>query len=318
MASRHEGRYRSAMTRNLTPDGTVYAPRGMVCSVDHLASSAGVALLRAGGSAADAAIGDQRGAGRHHPAHVRDGRRSVRAGPHGGSTPAALAAVGAAGLGRRCRGDARRGADRDADARRRAVGDGSRLRGRLAGTARAVRPAAAGPGAGAGPRTMPTTASRHRRCWRGPLAGSPGRWPARTTTCRPAACTPATASAGRWWHDALDAIVRDGRDGFYGGAFGAGLLELGGGLVHRRPICEQPLAQLGRSAAVTGVGSGDLDRAAAVAGLPGAGRRPDRRTDSTCPTTRMTRPGRTCCPKPPAGRATTGTRCCSTAPTAAR
>ena len=27
---------------------TVYAPRGMVCSVDHLASSAGVALLRAG------------------------------------------------------------------------------------------------------------------------------------------------------------------------------------------------------------------------------------------------------------------------------
>jgi gamma-glutamyltranspeptidase/glutathione hydrolase len=36
---------------------TVYAPRGMVCSVDHLASSAGVALLRAGGSAADAAVG---------------------------------------------------------------------------------------------------------------------------------------------------------------------------------------------------------------------------------------------------------------------
>jgi gamma-glutamyltranspeptidase / glutathione hydrolase len=35
---------------------TVHAPNGMVCSVDHLASSAGVAALRAGGSAADAAV----------------------------------------------------------------------------------------------------------------------------------------------------------------------------------------------------------------------------------------------------------------------
>ena len=37
-------------------DVTRYAPSGMVCSVDHLASSAGIAMLRAGGSAADAAI----------------------------------------------------------------------------------------------------------------------------------------------------------------------------------------------------------------------------------------------------------------------
>ncbi|MEO6317826.1 MAG: gamma-glutamyltransferase, partial [Acidimicrobiales bacterium] len=35
---------------------TVYAADGMVCSVDHVASSAGAAMLRAGGSAADAAI----------------------------------------------------------------------------------------------------------------------------------------------------------------------------------------------------------------------------------------------------------------------
>jgi gamma-glutamyltranspeptidase/glutathione hydrolase len=32
------------------------APSGMVCSIDHLASSAGIALLRAGGSVADAAV----------------------------------------------------------------------------------------------------------------------------------------------------------------------------------------------------------------------------------------------------------------------
>ena len=38
------------------PLTTHYAPDGMVCTVDHLASAAGVAMLRGGGSAADAAI----------------------------------------------------------------------------------------------------------------------------------------------------------------------------------------------------------------------------------------------------------------------
>ena len=37
-------------------DSTRYAAGGLVCSVDHLASSAGVAVLRGGGSAADAAV----------------------------------------------------------------------------------------------------------------------------------------------------------------------------------------------------------------------------------------------------------------------
>ena len=41
---------------SLAPFPTVRAPNGTVCSVDHLASAAGVAMLRAGGSAADAAI----------------------------------------------------------------------------------------------------------------------------------------------------------------------------------------------------------------------------------------------------------------------
>jgi gamma-glutamyltranspeptidase / glutathione hydrolase len=40
----------------LAPFVTRQAPNGMVCSVDHLASEAGVAMLRAGGTAADAAI----------------------------------------------------------------------------------------------------------------------------------------------------------------------------------------------------------------------------------------------------------------------
>lgn len=38
------------------PHATHYATNGMVCSVDHLASSAGVAMLRRGGSAVDAAV----------------------------------------------------------------------------------------------------------------------------------------------------------------------------------------------------------------------------------------------------------------------
>jgi gamma-glutamyltranspeptidase/glutathione hydrolase len=40
----------------MQPAATVLAGRGMVCSVDHLASQAGVAMLRAGGTAVDAAV----------------------------------------------------------------------------------------------------------------------------------------------------------------------------------------------------------------------------------------------------------------------
>lgn len=44
------------MTRSLQPAATAYAPSGMVCAVDHLAAGAGIAMLRQGGSAADAAV----------------------------------------------------------------------------------------------------------------------------------------------------------------------------------------------------------------------------------------------------------------------
>src|SRR5687767_12555072 len=54
MMARHRASYAAAM--RLAPFETVRAVNGMVCSVDHLASSAGVSMLRAGGSAADAAV----------------------------------------------------------------------------------------------------------------------------------------------------------------------------------------------------------------------------------------------------------------------
>src|SRR5437660_8658675 len=40
----------------LAPFFTRYAGNGMVCAVDHLAAQAGLGMLRAGGSAADAAV----------------------------------------------------------------------------------------------------------------------------------------------------------------------------------------------------------------------------------------------------------------------
>ncbi|MEN3271401.1 MAG: gamma-glutamyltranspeptidase / glutathione hydrolase, partial [Actinomycetota bacterium] len=43
-------------TEPLVPFATTHAPNGMVCSVDRLASEAGIAVLRRGGSAADGAI----------------------------------------------------------------------------------------------------------------------------------------------------------------------------------------------------------------------------------------------------------------------
>ncbi|HUW01095.1 MAG TPA: gamma-glutamyltransferase [Acidimicrobiales bacterium] len=44
------------MSTPFVPYATTYAPHGMVCSVDHLASSAGIGVLRDGGTAVDAAI----------------------------------------------------------------------------------------------------------------------------------------------------------------------------------------------------------------------------------------------------------------------
>jgi len=46
----------AAVPAPLVPFHTLHARKGMVCSVDHLASGAGIAVLRAGGSAVDAAI----------------------------------------------------------------------------------------------------------------------------------------------------------------------------------------------------------------------------------------------------------------------
>lgn len=85
---------------SLAPFSTLHATGGMVCSVDHLASSTGVAILRAGGSAADAAIAANAVlavTSQHMCGLGGDLLALVHAGD--GTPPAALNASGRAGSG---------------------------------------------------------------------------------------------------------------------------------------------------------------------------------------------------------------------------
>jgi gamma-glutamyltranspeptidase/glutathione hydrolase len=200
----------------------------MVCSIDHLASSAGIAMLRAGGTAADAAVAASGvlavttqhacGMGGDLFALVHDGD-----GP-----PAALRSAGPAGSGASA-------------ASMRAEG---LARVPMRGDIRAVTV----------PGCVDGWLALHRRFGRLPLAdvlapaagyASQG-FPASPLLCAAvrliddvSGADDYTAAAplrpGRIVRrpgvaDALAAIVAGGRDGFYGGPFGAGLIALGGGL----------------------------------------------------------------------------------------
>jgi gamma-glutamyltranspeptidase/glutathione hydrolase len=82
-------------------DATRYARRGAVCTIDPLASSAGLAMLRAGGTAADAAIAASAVLAVTAP-HMCGMGGDVLAVVHPGTpgaTPTALLGVGAAGSG---------------------------------------------------------------------------------------------------------------------------------------------------------------------------------------------------------------------------
>jgi gamma-glutamyltranspeptidase/glutathione hydrolase len=81
-------------------DATRYSRRGAVCSVDPLASSAGLAVLRAGGSAADAAVAASAVLTVTTP-HMCGMGGDLLAVVHGGAghAPEALIAVGSAGSG---------------------------------------------------------------------------------------------------------------------------------------------------------------------------------------------------------------------------
>lgn len=210
---------------------TVTSTAGMVCSVDRLATRAGVAVLRAGGTAVDAAIATNAalavtaqhlcGLGGDLFALVHDG----------GPEPHALVAVGAAGSGA------------DPDELRR---QGHRRMPRF----RDVRTVTV-------PGCVDGWLALHERFGRLPLADLLD--PARRLAAAGFSASPSLAAATRLIADLADAgdyrpggpsdalrpddtvtrpkvaatlraIAADGRAGFYGGEFGAGLLALGHGL----------------------------------------------------------------------------------------
>ncbi len=218
---------------------TVYAPRGMVCTVDHLASAAGAALLRAGGSAADAAVGASAVLAVTTQHMCGMGGDLFALVHHGASAPAALVAVGRAGSG--------------ADA------------GALRAAGMTAMPMFDDVRAATIPGCVDGWLALHERFGRLPLAEvvasarsyAEQGFPASPLLARATAQITRVAGADDYLPagglhtgdrvrrplvaQALDAIVRDGRAGFYNGAFGAGLIALGDGLFSAADL-ENPLA----------------------------------------------------------------------------
>ena len=205
------------------PFATALAPRGMVCAVDHLAAAAGADLLRRGGSAADAAVAANAVlavTSQHHCGMGGDLFALV----HDGTTaaPAALASSGRAGSG----------ADPD----------------RLRAEGHTAMPATGDVRATPVPGCVDGWLALHERYGRLPLADvlSAARsyaidgFPASVTLAgaAPTLPDPGDFAGVRRPGDlvrrpgvarALDAVVEQGRAGFYEGEFGEGLLRLGNG-----------------------------------------------------------------------------------------
>ena len=209
------------------PLTTTYAPTAMVASVDHLASTAGAAMLRDGGNAVDAAIAASAVLAVTSP-HLCGMGGDLFALVHrpGDAAPAVLNASGRAGSG----------ADPD----------------RLRGDGHATMPAVGDVRTAPVPGCVDGWLALHDRFGRLPFATI--LEPAIGYAANGFPCSPLLAfllpelrgvagaeglvGDGRRPGDLLDrpgvaaalrAIVREGRAGFYGGAFGEGLLALGGG-----------------------------------------------------------------------------------------
>ena len=228
-----------ALRVNLQPAPTLYAPAGMVCAVDHLAAQAGLSMLRAGGSAADAAVATSAvlAVTSQHACGMGGDLLAMVAEP--GRAPVALNASGRAGAGanpERLRDEGHRVMPFRDDIRSVTVPgcvDGwlalhSRF-GQLA-LADVLEPARHYAEDG-----FPASPDLAAACWlvaelpeaadyfeSGPI--HPG-----SLVRRP--------GVGR----TLAAIASSGRKGFYGGEFGEGLLELGAGEFATGDL-ERPLA----------------------------------------------------------------------------
>jgi gamma-glutamyltranspeptidase / glutathione hydrolase len=208
------------------PFFTRYASHGMVCAVDHLAAQAGVAMLRAGGSAADAAVATSAvlAVTTQHMCGMGGDLFALVHSP-GSTEPVALNASGRAGSGAdaaRLRAEGHTAMPLFGDIRAVPVPgcvDGwLALHGRFGRLSLGDVLAPARDYAARGFPAAPFLAAVAPN-----VAGLPGGEAFRAAT-HPGAVVrrPGVARA-------LDAIVDSGRDGFYGGEFGKGLLELGNG-----------------------------------------------------------------------------------------
>jgi gamma-glutamyltranspeptidase/glutathione hydrolase len=229
------------MTVGSAGAATVHAPSGMVATADHLASSAGVATLRAGGSAADAAVaaGAVLAVTNQHQCGMGGDLFSLVHRP--GEPVAALCAAGRAGSGAdpvqaRVEGLARLPAHGDV----RAVTvpgcvDGwvelHRRFGRLP-LAQVLEAAItyAATGFPVSPLLSATAPAildlEGVDDYRDPAMAAGGRLPTGTLIRRPSV-------AG-----VLEAVAAEGRAGFYLGPFGDGLVRLGGGLFTRGDLAQ--------------------------------------------------------------------------------
>jgi len=211
----------------------VHAPSGMVASVDHLASSAGVAVLRAGGTAADAAVatGAVLAVTTQHQCGM--GGDAFALVHRAGEPVAALCAAGRAGSGADAVGARAEGLDRlplQGDVRTVTVPgcvDGwVELHRRYGALPLAQVLDAAITYAATGfpvSRLLAATAPAILDVdgaddYRDPARAAGGRLPAGTLIRRPGVAA------------ALAAIATEGRSGFYEGPFGDGLRALGHGL----------------------------------------------------------------------------------------
>ena len=221
---------------DLAPARTVRAPNGLVCSVDHLASSAGAHLLRSGGSAADAAVGASAVLAVTTQHMCGMGGDLFALVHHGAPTPAALAAVGRAGSGADAAAMRSEGLDAVP-----MVGD--------------VRAATV-------PGCVDGWLALHGRFGRLPLAevlqpaihlarhGFPAApllaaaaplvvdLPGADDYRRPGGLGVGDRVRRPLVAEVLEAIVTGGREAFYGGPFGAGLIEVGAGLFSDDDLAE--------------------------------------------------------------------------------
>lgn len=210
------------------PHLTTHAPSGMVCSVDHLASAAGVAVLRGGGNAVDAAIATSAvlSVTTQHMCGMGGDLWALVHAP-GMEAPATLDASGRAGSGAdaaAARNDGLTEMPMYDDIRATPVPgcvDGwttlHERHGRSS-LADVLAPAIelAAEGFPASPQLTASYAQVARHEWAGDYVAE---GPLRTGT---RVRRPGVART-------LETIAREGRDGFYLGEFGEGLLQLGAG-----------------------------------------------------------------------------------------